>query len=300
MAAVDEEVANLPFGFVADKLSIYNFGDLFQGIKLVLHGMVSKISAKVTLFQKSTTFAQQKYSVMSIKQHIPNAITCGNLVSGCLSILFLSLNMPVKAAVMIFVAGLFDFFDGFTARLLHVHSPIGADLDSLSDAVSFGVAPGFIMHWLMSRAFDLPSLSWLGISLFPCAAFLLPVFSAIRLAKFNVDDTQKTLFRGLPAPGMAIFIASLPLMLAQTGHLTDGVIGYWACLGMTLIFSFLMVCRLRFFSFKMKSVQWKGNEVRWIFLIVAVVAVAVFRFIALPFVMVFYVLLSIFFAERME
>ena len=99
---------------------------------------------------------------------------------------------------------------------------------------------------------------------------------------------------------MAIFIASLPLMLAQTGHLTDGAIGYWACLGMTLIFSFLMVSRLRFFSFKMKSVQWKGNEVRWIFLIVAVVAVAAFRFLALPFVMVFYILLSILFAERME
>lgn len=237
---------------------------------------------------------------MSIKQHIPNAITCGNLVSGCLSLLFLSMGMPIKAAVMIFVAGLFDFFDGFTARLLHVHSLIGADLDSLSDVVSFGVAPGFIMHWLMCRSFDLPLFSWLGISLFPCAAFLLPVFSAIRLAKFNVDDTQKTLFRGLPAPGMAVFIASLPLMLAQTGHLTDGVMGYWACLGITLIFSFLMVSRLRFFSFKMKSARWKGNEVRWIFLIVAVAAVAVFQLKTLPFVMVFYILLSVFFAERME
>lgn len=237
---------------------------------------------------------------MSIKQHIPNAITCGNLVSGCLSILFLSLNMPVKAAVMVFVAGLFDFFDGFTARLLHAHSPIGADLDSLSDVVSFGVAPGFIMHWLMCRACDLPSLLWLGIGLWPCAAFLLPVFSAIRLAKFNIDDTQKTLFRGLPAPGMAVFIASLPLMLAQAGHLTDGAMGYWACLGITLVFSFLMVSRLRFFSFKMKSARWKGNEVRWVFLLVAVVAVSVFRLLALPFVMVFYILLSILFAEKME
>ena len=237
---------------------------------------------------------------MSIKQHIPNAITCGNLVSGCLSILFLSLNMPVKAAVMVFVAGLFDFFDGFTARLLHAHSPIGADLDSLSDVVSFGVAPGFIMHWLMCRACDLPSLSWLGIGLWPCAAFLLPVCAAIRLAKFNIDDTQKTLFRGLPAPGMAVFIASLPLMLAQAGHLTDGAMGYWACLGITLVFSFLMVSRLRFFSFKMKSARWKGNEVRWVFLLVAVVAVSVFRLLALPFVMVFYILLSILFAEKME
>lgn len=237
---------------------------------------------------------------MSIKQHIPNTITCGNLVSGCLSILFLSLGMPVKAAFMIFVAGLFDFFDGFTARLLHAHSPIGADLDSLSDVVSFGVAPGFIMYWLMAHAIDLPEIMLFGIYVLPCMAFLLPVFSAIRLAKFNIDDTQTTTFRGIPAPGMALFIASLPLALGQVGHLIDGALSYWACLGITLIFSFMMVSRLRFFSFKMKSAKWKGNEVRWIFLIIAVAAVAVFRLVALPFVMVLYVLLSIGFAGKME
>ena len=237
---------------------------------------------------------------MSIKQHIPNAITCGNLVSGCCSILFLALGMPVKAAIMIFVAGLFDFLDGFAARLLHAHSPIGADLDSLSDVVSFGVAPGFIMYWLMLYSRDLIPFSLLDIKLLPCLAFLLPVFAAIRLAKFNVDNTQKTLFRGIPAPGMAIFIASLPLALSHVGHLTDGALGYWACLGITIIFSFMMVSRLRFFSFKMKSVKWKGNEVRWIFLIITVISFVIFRWLSLPFVMVFYILLSIVFAERME
>ena len=237
---------------------------------------------------------------MSIKQHIPNAITCGNLVSGCLSILFLTHNMPVKAAIMIFVAGLFDFLDGFAARLLHAHSPIGADLDSLSDVVSFGVAPGFIMYWLMSRSFDLPQWCIAGINVLPCLAFLLPVFSAIRLAKFNIDSTQKTTFRGIPAPGMAIFIASLPLALSQVHHLKDGVLSYWACLGITLIFSFMMVSRLRFFSFKMKSAKWNGNEVRWIFLLVTITSFVIFKWISLPFVMMFYVLLSIFFAEKTE
>lgn len=237
---------------------------------------------------------------MHLKQHIPNAITCGNLVSGCLSILFLTHNMPVKAAIMIFVAGLFDFLDGFAARLLHAHSPIGADLDSLSDVVSFGVAPGFIMYWLMSRSFDLPQWCIAGINVLPCLAFLLPVFSAIRLAKFNIDSTQKTTFRGIPAPGMAIFIASLPLALSQVHHLKDGVLSYWACLGIALIFSFMMVSRLRFFSFKMKSAKWNGNEVRWIFLLVTITSFVIFKWISLPFVMMFYVLLSIFFAERME
>lgn len=236
---------------------------------------------------------------MTLKQHIPNAITCGNLVSGCLSILFLTSGMPVKAALMIFVAGLFDFLDGFAARLLHAHSPIGADLDSLSDVVSFGVAPGFIMYWLMSRA-QHPEITLLGLDLLPCLAFLLPVFSAIRLAKFNVDDTQTTTFRGIPAPGMAIFIASLPLALSQVGHLTDGALGYWACLGITLVFSFMMVSNLRFFSFKMKSAKWKGNEVRWIFLIVAIVSYAIFRWLALPFVMMVYVLLSVLFGEKVN
>lgn len=237
---------------------------------------------------------------MNIKRHFPNVLTCGNLLSGCLSILFLTENMPLKAAVMVFVAGLFDFLDGFTARLLKAHSPIGADLDSLSDMISFGVAPGFIMCWLMDRAADLPSLVLFSIDVLPCLAFLLPVFAAIRLARFNIDDSQKTTFSGLPAPGMAIVIASLPLALHQLGHLTDGSLGYWACLGITLFFSFLMVSNLRFFSFKMKSAKWKGNEVRWIFLILAIVSLAIFRFAALPFVMVLYILMSIFFAGKME
>ena len=237
---------------------------------------------------------------MNLKRHIPNTITCGNLVSGCMSILFLTLGMPVKAAIMIFVAGLFDFLDGFMARLLKAHSPIGGDLDSLSDVVSFGVAPGFIMYWLMTKSFDLPSVVWYGVNPLACLAFLLPVFSAIRLAKFNIDDTQKTTFRGLPTPAMAIFVASLPLALAQLGHLTDGSLGYWACLGITLFFSFLMVSNLKCFSFKMKSAKWKGNEVRWIFLIVAVAGIAIFRLAALPFMLVIYILMSVFFAGKME
>ena len=237
---------------------------------------------------------------MRIKQHIPNAITCCNLLSGCFSILFLSLGMPVKAALMIFVAGIFDFFDGFAARLLNAHSPIGADLDSLSDVVSFGVAPGFIMYWLMCRTTNGFILPVHGIDLVPCVAFLLPVFSAIRLAKFNIDDTQKTSFRGIPAPGMAIFVASLPLALSQAGHLADGSLRLGYCIGIVLIFSFMMVCNLRFFSFKMKNVKWQGNEVRWIFIAVAVVGFAIFRLVALPFVMMLYVLLSICFGKKME
>lgn len=249
--------------------------------------------------QNKLPLQRTKPYAMNLKQHIPNAITCGNLVSGCLSMLFVASGRPVMASLMIFLAGLFDFLDGFSARLLNAHSPIGADLDSLSDVVSFGVAPGFIMHWMMSHA-QHPEIEILGLDLLPCLAFLLPVFSAIRLAKFNIDETQTTSFRGLPAPGMAIFMASLPLALSQANHLVDGALGYWACLGIVLIFSFMMVCNLRFFSFKMKSAKWKGNEVRWGFLLVSVAGFAIFRLVALPFIMMLYVLLSVFFGGKME
>lgn len=220
---------------------------------------------------------------MALRQHIPNAITCCNLISGCLSIMFTFSWMPVMASIMIFAAGLFDFLDGFTARLLKAHSPIGGDLDSLSDVVSFGVAPGFIMYQLMGGM-------WFG-----CFAFLLPVFAAIRLAKFNVDTRQTTSFIGLPTPPMAIFMASLPLAMWQLGVLGQPVLNPYLCLGVVILFSVMMVCNLPFFSFKMKSVTWKGNEIRWIFLIIAIVGFAVFQFVALPFILLAYVLMSVLF-----
>jgi len=162
--------------------------------------------------------------------------------------------------------------------------------------VSFGVAPGFIMYYLMVHALQpVYGFVWVVPVSWAYLAFLLPVFSAVRLAKFNNDDTQVETFRGLPAPAMALFIASLPMALAQVGHLADGALVYWACLGITLIFAFMMVSRIRFFSFKMKSASWKGHEVQWIFLIVAVAGFAIFRFVALPFILLLYILLSVLF-----
>lgn len=232
---------------------------------------------------------------MQLKTHIPNAITCCNLLSGCLSILFSFSGMPVAASLMVFAAGLFDFFDGFAARLLDAHSPIGADLDSLSDVVSFGVAPGMILYRLMLEGMVEPIWPLGNVSLFACLAFLLPVFSAVRLAKFNVDDRQTTSFIGLPTPPMALFMASLPLAYWQQGLLGQPVLNPYLGLGIAILFSVLMVCNRPFFSFKVKSMRWKGNEVRWIFLMAAVVGLAVFRLVALPFILLLYVLLSVLF-----
>ena len=187
------------------------------------------------------------------------------------------------ASLLIFAAGLFDFLDGFSARLLKAHSPIGGDLDSLSDVVSFGVAPGFIMYHMMGGM-------WFG-----CFAFLLPVFSAIRLAKFNVDTRQTTSFIGLPTPPMAIFMASLPLAFWQLGVIGQPLLNPYLCLGVVFLFSVMMVCNLPFFSFKMKSLSWKGNELRWVFLTIAVMGFAVFQFLALPFILLVYILMSVLF-----
>lgn len=220
---------------------------------------------------------------MSLKQHIPNTITCCNLLSGCFSIMFSFTGMPVMAAVMIFAAGLFDFLDGFTARLLKAHSPIGGDLDSLSDVVSFGVAPGFIMYHLMGGL-------WFG-----CFAFLLPVFAAVRLAKFNIDDRQTTSFIGLPTPPMAIFMASLPLAFWQLDVLDRQVLNPYLCLGIVVLFSVLMVCNRPFFSFKMKNLKWEDNKLRWIFLGLAVADLVAFGLVALPFILLGYILLSVLF-----
>lgn len=220
---------------------------------------------------------------MSLKQHIPNAITCCNLISGCFSIMFSFTGMPVMAAVMIFAAGLFDFLDGFTARLLKAHSPIGGDLDSLSDVVSFGVAPGFVMYHLMGGL-------WFG-----CFAFLLPVFAAVRLAKFNIDERQTTSFIGLPTPPMAIFMASLPLAFWQLDMLDRQVLNPYLCLGIVILFSVLMVCNRPFFSFKMKNLKWEENKLRWIFLGLAVAGLVAFGLVALPFILLGYILLSVLF-----
>jgi Phosphatidylserine synthase len=215
-----------------------------------------------------------------------------------MSILFLSSGMPGMAAVMIFAAGLFDFFDGFFARLLNAHSPIGADLDSLSDVVSFGVAPGFIMYYFMKLAIVEPIIPVGEFDLFPCLAFMLPVFSALRLARFNIDTRQSTSFIGIPAPGMAILVASLPLAFWQMNVLDKPILNLYFCLAIVIFLSFLMISKLPFFSFKMKSLTWKGNEVRWSFLIVAIIAFSVMQCVGLPFIMLIYILFSLLFARE--
>ena len=231
---------------------------------------------------------------MSIKKHIPNTITCCNLLSGCVSILFLCHDHVLWASAMIFGAAVFDFFDGFAARTLDAKSPIGGELDSLSDVVSFGVAPSFIVAWFLSKS----GITWWvhEFNIFPVLAFVLAAFAAVRLAKFNIDTRQSSSFIGLPVPAVGLFIASLPFMLFNIGN--DTVIyqiltNPYFLLAMVAIFSWLMISEVPFFSFKIKSLRFKENILRYFVVIFAITAVVILHWVALPFIFLFYILLSV-------
>ena len=149
-----------------------------------------------------------------MKNHIPNIITLFNLLSGILSIYSVMNGNIELAAYLIFAAAGFDFFDGLAAKLLNAKSEMGAELDSLADVVSFGVAPGFIMFYMLSVSHGQPGHTAESFSIIPFLAFIIPAFGALRLAKFNVDTEQTISFKGLPIPAMGILVASLPLIRA--------------------------------------------------------------------------------------
>jgi len=238
-----------------------------------------------------------KKHTMSIKKHIPNFITLMNLFSGSLSILFFSQGNVEMAAYMIFLAAVFDFLDGFAARALKAYSDIGAQLDSLADVVSFGVAPGFIIYHLILESHGKQELLIFGIDIIPLIALLIPLFAALRLAKFNVDERQTESFIGLPTPASGLLIASLPLMKMQ---LYDGqslfymvVTNTYFYIGIIAVLSVLMVSELPLFGLKFKSWKIKGNEIRYFFILASAIMLFTLHFTAIPFIILLYIFLSL-------
>jgi CDP-diacylglycerol---serine O-phosphatidyltransferase len=219
---------------------------------------------------------------MNILRHLPNTLTSLNLLSGCLGIVAV-LQGPAHHAVWYVIAAcVFDFFDGFSARALNVSSPIGKELDSLADMVSFGVLPALVMY----RMIDTQSPN----EFLPFIAFSLAVFSALRLAKFNIDETQREHFVGLPTPANALFITSLVYLASPF----DIVISQdLALLAITAIFSFLLVAPVELFALKFKSYGWAGNELKFTFIAFAVLILAVWQLAAMPFVILTYVAASL-------
>ena len=233
---------------------------------------------------------------MRIKNYIPNTITCLNLVSGCVaSVMALEGNL-MYAVVWIMLAAVFDFFDGFAARLLKAFSPIGKELDSLADVVSFGVAPGMILFVLLSWL--APTLPLGGLNEYiPYWAFVIPAFSGLRLAKFNIDERQTTSFIGLPVPAHALFWSSLGYSV-QPLLPQGGVALLVGLMALALVTSLLLVSEVPMFSLKIKSLVWKGNELRYILVACAVIFVSIWGFLGIAGTILLYVLLSIFNGRR--
>lgn len=229
-----------------------------------------------------------------MKRHIPNAITSGNLLCGCLAIQQMSQGFLPAAAFFILLAAFLDFFDGLAARMLKVSGEMGKQLDSLADVVSFGVAPSFIAYFLLDGATTIPFV--------PYAAFLIAIFSALRLAKFNIDERQSESFIGLPTPAHALFWVGIALTYWQSWNTEYGrwavdlILGYssqWTVLILAIAgFCSAMVSEMPLLSLKFKTFGWKGNEYRFSLLILSVIFIALFLFASVPFILLLYLLLS--------
>ncbi len=204
---------------------------------------------------------------MAIKRHIPNTITCCNLFSGCIACVMALEGSFTTALLFIVLGATFDFFDGMVARLLKVSSPLGLQMDSLADDVTFGLAPAAIVFSFM-RTLPLPAFLLPVADYLPYYAFLIAVFSAVRLAKFNIDTRQKSTFIGLPTPANALFWASL---VAGLGNwITELNAGWFFMMGLITLFSYLLVSNIPMFSLKFKSLRWRSNKIRYIFLMCSI------------------------------
>jgi len=224
-----------------------------------------------------------------IRKNIPNALTCGNLLCGCIGIIEAFHSNLLLSCALIGVALILDFLDGFIARLLNVSSPIGRDLDSLADMVTFGVLPSVIVYQLLMQS--IPDL--FGIwKAYP--ALIIAIFSAIRLAKFNNDPRQIDSFIGVPTPANAMLIASLPLIVHTQGKFWENlIINTNNLLILTVVMSLLLVAEIPLLALKFKSFAWKGNEIRYVFILLTAVLLITLNIVAIPFILVLYIAISL-------
>jgi CDP-diacylglycerol---serine O-phosphatidyltransferase len=226
---------------------------------------------------------------LNIKAHIPNTLTLCNLLCGCLGLVEILQNKSiVGACILISFSLVFDFFDGFVARKLGVSSPIGRELDSLADMVTFGVLPGAIMCYILEHYAGFTT-NW---KYFP---FLISLFSALRLAKFNIDTRQSDSFIGLNTPANTILIAAVALNLENhsTDLFTQLFFSQYFIIGFVLLSSYLLIAELPMFAFKFKNFAVKGNEIRFGFILFAIILLVIFKLVAIPWIIIAYIIVSI-------
>lgn len=242
-------------------------------------------------------FIFAKKPLAMFKKQIPNCITALNLLSGLFAIVASFEVDLLWAGFFIALGAFFDFFDGMAARLLQVKSAMGKEMDSLADMITFGVAPGFIVYQLMLQSNHLPQWILFNHSAAPFIAFIIPIFAAFRLAKFNIDTRQTTSFLGLPSPANALFFASLPFILSATYSIQISFLqvwlqNYWVLIALVLPISFLMVTELPLFALKFTNLKLKNNAFRFIFIGLSVCVLILMQIAAVPLIIFLYILLS--------
>jgi CDP-diacylglycerol--serine O-phosphatidyltransferase len=226
----------------------------------------------------------------AITRHIPNTVTCLNLFSGCIACVMAFEADYTWAALFILCSAVFDFLDGLIARLLKAYSPMGKELDSLADAVSFGVAPALIVFSLFEEVHYPEYLTGIENYL-PYTAFLIAVFSALRLARFNIDERQTGSFIGLPVPANALFWASL--VLGAHDFLTSPHFNAVYLAALVVLFSGLLVSEIPMFALKFKNLSWAANKTAFIFLLTCIPLLAFLQTGGLAACIVWYILLSL-------
>lgn len=225
-----------------------------------------------------------------ITRYIPNTVTCLNLFSGCIACIMAFESKYELAFGFIILSAVFDFLDGMFARLLKAYSGIGKELDSLADDISFGLAPALLVFSLFKEVHYPDFLSGIA-GIFPFAAFLIAVFSALRLAKFNIDERQTSSFIGLPVPANALFWGSL-IVGSRDFLLSDSFNALYLFI-LVVIFSLLLVSEIPMFSLKFKNLSWKENKTSYIFLLICIPLLIWLRISGFAAIIVWYIILSV-------
>jgi len=216
---------------------------------------------------------------------IPNLLTLINLSLGCIASIYVFHNQLAIAAYLVFAAVIIDFADGFVAKLLNAQSELGKQLDSLADMLTFGFVPGLMLFQLLFQEAEVSEYRFY----YSLAGFSITIFSALRLAKFNINKSQQDAFTGLPTPATALFIVSLPLIFETN----DFVINKYFLYTIIILFSYLLIAPIRMFSLKFKNYSWAGNQIRYIFLAISLILIVTLSFAAIPVIIILYMLFSV-------
>lgn len=231
-----------------------------------------------------------------MKKNVPNFITLLNLLSGIFSIIAVVSSHLDWAVFFIVIAAIFDFLDGTFARLLNAQSEFGKQLDSLADLVSFGLAPGFIMFALIDMSEPLPNITISDFNVISLSAFLIPLFSAWRLAKFNIDTRQTENFIGLPTPASALLISAVALtnlqIFSDSNFFQQITTNTWVLLIIVIIICLWQVAEIPLISLKFNRFNWKDNQARYLLLIISIILIIMLQVIAIPLIMIAYLIIS--------